>query len=169
MKRWITLCLGLCALTAQAQEAAYTLHATEMKAKPFSDAQTVAKLAEHAQVEIIERQASWMQVKAAGATGWVKFLGLRLGDGSATGKGGDGSGLKALFNVAATGKSGSTTTTGVRGLSEESLKKAVANPEALKAVQDYAVSKDDAQDFAKAGALKEQQMDYLAVPGKGGK
>lgn len=169
MKHWITLCLGLCALTAQAQESAYTLHATEMKAKPFSDAQTVAKLAEHAQVEIIQRQASWMQVKAAGATGWVKFLGLRLGDRQAAGKGGDDSGLKALFNVAATGKSGSATTTGVRGLSEEKLKNAQPDPAALKTLQDYVSDSDGATAFAQAAQLHAQPMDYLAVPGKGGK
>jgi hypothetical protein len=76
--------------------------------------------------------------------------------------------LGALFNVATTGNSGSTVTTGVRGLSEEKLKNARPNPEALKVMQGFAVSKQDASAFAKAGKLKSQHMDYLPPPGKGG-
>jgi hypothetical protein len=165
MRRVFAVWLALCATGVLAQESAYTVRATELKAKPFADAATLTKLAEHAQVEVISRQASWMQVKAAAGTGWVKFLSLRLGDGNARGKAGDG-GLQALFNVAATGKSGGTTTTGVRGLSEEKLKNAQPDPQALRSLQDYAVSGRDAQGFAEAGKLEAQRLDYLAAPEK---
>lgn len=168
MKLLIAIGLGLCMLNAQAQESAYTVRATELKEKPFADAPTVVKLAEQAKVEVITRQASWMQVKAGAATGWVKFLSLRMGDGKAQ-TAPSGEGMKALFNVAATGKSGSTTTTGVRGLSEEKLKKAEPNPQALKALQEQAVSADDARGFAEAGKLDTQKMDYLAATEKGKK
>ena len=171
MKLIFALCFGLYMLTAaaaQAGEIAYTVRATELKAKPFADAATLLSLAEHGKVEIVARQASWMQVKAAdGTTGWVKMLSLRLGNGEASKKSGD-NGLGALFNVAATGNSGSTVTTGVRGLSEENLKNAHPNPQALKTMQGYAVSKQEASGFAKAGKLKSQHMDYLTPPAKGG-
>ncbi len=167
MKPIFAVCLWLCALAAQAGEIAYTVRATELKAKPFADAATLLNLAEHGKVEILVRQASWMQVKADGTTGWVKMLSLRLSNADAPKKTGD-SGLGTLFNVAATGNSGSTVTTGVRGLSEENLKNAHPNPEALKTMQGYAVSKQDATGFAKAGKLKSQHMDYLPPPGKGG-
>lgn len=168
MRLLIAIGLGLCMLNAQAQENAYTVRATDLKEKPFADAPTVAKLAEQTRVEVITRQASWMQIKSDAVTGWVKFLSLRMGNGKAqTAPGGDG--MKTLFNVAATGKSGSTTTTGVRGLSEEKLKKAEPNPQALKALQEQAVSSDDARDFAKAGKLDAQKMDYVAATEKGRK
>ncbi len=170
MKPIFTLCVVACLLSpiaTQAGEIAYTVRATELKAKPFADAATLRSLAEHGKVEIITRQASWMQVKSDGTTGWVKMLSLRLGNGDAPIKSGD-SGLGALFNVAATGNSGSTVTTGVRGLSEENLKNARPNPQALETMNGYAVSKEAASGFAKAGKLKSQQIDYLPPSGKGG-
>ena len=167
MKRLFTVCLWLCALSAQAGEVAYTVRATELKAKPFADAATLLNLAEHGKVEIVARQASWMQVKSDGTTGWVKMLSLRMGSGDATKNSGD-NGLGALFNVAATGNSGSTVTTGVRGLSEEKLKNARPNPQALETMRGYAANKEGANGFAKAGKLKSQHMDYLPPPGKGG-
>jgi hypothetical protein len=156
----------LFATAVQAGEVAYTVRATELKAKPFADAATLLSLAEHGKVEVVARQASWMQVKADGTTGWVKMLSLRLGNAEAQKKTGDG-GLGALFNVATTGSSGSTVTTGVRGLSEENLKNAHPNPQALEAMQSYAVNEQGANSFAKAGKLESRQLDYLPPPGKG--
>jgi hypothetical protein len=165
MKPIFVLCLCvLFAAAAQAGEIAYTVRATELKDKPFADAATLLSLAEHGKVEIVARQASWMQVKAGGTTGWVKMLSLRLEGGKA--QTGD-AGLGALFNVAATGSSGSTVTTGVRGLSEENLKKARPNPQALETMQNFAASERGVIGFARAGKLESQQMDYLPPPAKG--
>jgi hypothetical protein len=71
------------------------------------------------------------------------------------------SGLMALFNVASTGRSGSTVTTGVRGLSEEQLKNTKPNPQALQAGKRYAVSRQEAERFAAEGKLHAQSVDYL--------
>lgn len=161
-KLWIFILLAWCG-AAQAAETAYLVRATELKAKPFADAETVATLEEQSQVEVLARQASWMQIKAAAGTGWVKMLSVRLGKpGAQPAKSGD-SGLGKIFNLATTGSSGSTVTTGVRGLSEEQLKNAQPNPEAYKAMQGYAAKKDDAQKFAKAGQLKSEKLDYLGA------
>jgi len=65
--------------------------------------------------------------------------------------------------VAQTGRSGSTVTTGVRGLSEEDLKKAHPNPKELEAVKRYASSPEDAQRFAQQGGLQAQQVNYLST------
>ena len=166
MKLIITIFLWLCTLAAQADETAYTVRATELKAKPFADSATLSSLPEHSKVDVMERQASWMQIKADGATGWVKMLSLRFSDEGTQKKTGN-SGLGALFNVASTGKSGSTTTTGVRGLSEEKLKAAHPDSQALKTMQGYAASKENAVGFARAGKLEEQSMDYPPPPKKG--
>lgn len=161
------LCTSVsCALAAQPAETAYTVRATDLKAKPFSDAATLSTLPERSRVEVLGRQASWMQIRTEGASGWVKMLSLRFSSEGAPRKPGD-SGLGTLFNVAATGKSGSTVTTGVRGLSEENLKTAQPNPQALEAMRQNAASKDGSVGFARAGKLEKREVNYLAAPAKG--
>lgn len=164
MQLMFAVCLSMASGLVLAGETAYTVRPTELKAKPFADADTVANLAEKSGVEVIARQGSWNQVKANGATGWVKMLSLRFGDGTQK-KSGD-SGLGSLFNLAATGKSGSTTTTGVRGLSEEKLRNPQPNPQALQQLGEFAVNKAEAQQFAKSGNLSAAQMDYLPAAAK---
>ena len=161
MKLLLCASLGVMSCTLHAGEPAYLVRATELKAKPFSDAATLVSLAENRKVELLLRQASWTQVKAEGTTGWVKMLSLRLGDPTAPRKSGD-SGLGALFSAAATGNSGSTTTTGVKGVTEENLKNAQPNPQALKVVQTYSVNKKEAHQFATAGRLTPQKLDYVS-------
>lgn len=109
MKRSIVACLGmLVGVGASAGELAYTVFPTELKAKPFSDAATLASLAVSSKVDVLERQGSWRQVKASANTGWVKLLSLRF----------DSS--RALASTAAwtTGQSGggSAATSAVKGL-----------------------------------------------------
>ena len=144
---------------AWAGESAYTIRATDLKAKPYTDAQTLTSLPPRSQVEVLGRQASWTHVKSTSFNGWVKMLNLRF-DANAQGKRGD-NGLSALFNVASTGRSSSTVTTGIRGLSEEQLKNTKPNPQALQAAKRYAVNRADAQHFAAEGKLHAQSVDYL--------
>lgn len=164
MQLMFAACLSMVSGLAQAGETAYTVRPVELKAKPFADAATLANLAEKSGVEVVARKGSWNQVKAAGATGWVKMLSLRFGEGAQK-KAGD-SGMGALFNVASTGGSGSTTTTGVRGLSEEKLRNPQPNPQALKQLEGFAESKTKAQQFAKSGKLSAAEVDYLHAPAK---
>lgn len=144
---------------AWAGESAYTIRATDLKAKPYTDAQTLTSLPPRSQVEVLGRQASWTHVKSTSFNGWVKMLNLRF-DTNAQGKRGD-NGLSALFNVATTGRSNSTVTTGIRGLSEEQLKNTKPNPQALQAARRFAVSRADAQHFAAEGKLHAQSVGYL--------
>ena len=161
MKRLFAVCLLLgLAAAAGAADFARTIRATELKAEPYSDAQTLESLAQQSRVEVLKRQSGWTQVKTATASGWVKMLSLQLEAGTA-GKSGD-SGLGALFNVASTGKSGSTVTTGVRGLSEEQLKNARPDAKALQAAKRNAASQQEARQFAAEGKLKAQSVDYLS-------
>jgi len=161
MKRLIAGCLafGLCA-SAWAAEEAYTIRATELKAKPYSDALTVLTLPARSKVIVLQRRSSWNQVKSGETTGWVKMLGLQLARG-ATDRRAD-NGLRSLFNVARSGGSGATVTTGVRGLSEEQLKNALPDPGALQALERYAADRRAAQRFAAQGKLQAQRVDYLA-------
>jgi hypothetical protein len=145
---------------ACAGDAAYTIRSTELKAKPYGDAQTLRSLPPRTKVEVLKRQSRWTQVKVGTTSGWVKMLSLQL-EASATGRHSD-NGLSALFNVAATGRGSSTVTTGVRGLSEEQLKNAQPNPRALQAAKKYVVSRSEAERFADEGQLQSHDVDYLS-------
>ncbi len=160
--RWLlAFCLAWSVFAAHASEIAYTVRPTEVKAKPFSDAATLSSLAQNSRVEVLVRKSSWMQIRSAdGSMGWVKMLSLRFGDAAAQKKSGD-SGLGALFSVATTGGSGSTVSTGVRGLSEEKLKNPQPNPQAMKELQRYATGRNEAQSFGKSGKLATHRIDYL--------
>jgi hypothetical protein len=160
MRKIVALCLlfGL-APAVWAGETAYTIRSAELKARPYTDAQTLTSLPPRSRVEVLGRQASWTHVKSPSFDGWVKMLNLRF-DENGQGKRGD-NGLSALFNVASTGRSNSTVTTGIRGLSEEQLKNTKPNPQALQAAKRFAVSRADAQHFAAQGKLHAQSVDYL--------
>ncbi len=117
-------------------------------------------------VEVIGRRSSWRQVQVDGKTGWIKMLSLTFNH--ADRKAGD-TGLATLFNVASTGSTGSSVTTGVRGLSEDDLKHTKPNPKALEVMDAYGVNKSEAQQFSKVGELSSQSMKYIAEPASGGK
>ena len=159
MKNIIALCLLLGFVpSVWAGGTAYTIRPTELKAKPYTDADTLTTLPPQTRVEVLARQASWTQVKSTSFSGWVKMLSLQLE--SNVQKRGD-NGLRSLFNVASTGRSSSTVTTGIRGLSEEQLKNTKPDPQALQAAKRYTVSREAAQRYAAEGKLHAQSVDYL--------
>ncbi|MBU0689682.1 MAG: SH3 domain-containing protein [Gammaproteobacteria bacterium] len=159
MKRLIVAFLALGFIASAVAEEAITLRSTELKDKPYSDAKTLLTLPERSKVEVLMRRASWTQVKSGTSTGWVKMLSLQLVRGTTQRRADNG--LRSLFNVAQTGRGGSSVTTGVRGLSEEDLKNSKPNPQELEEAKQYAATKDEAKRFAKQGKLKPQQVGYL--------
>lgn len=166
-------CLSLLPLgfsfACAAAETGQTLVAADLKSEPYMDAKTLAALPANSPLEILKRQGGWMQVKSAGsADGWLKMTAIKLG-GGASGKG--SSGLGELWNVAQGGRSGNTgvtVATGVRGLGAEDLKNASANPEAVKKMQGYAVSRADAESYSTQAKLQRQSVGYLAKDAEGG-
>ncbi len=163
MRYLATLSL-LCSLaaSAHADQAAFTVRSTEIKQKPFSDAPTVATLDEKASVNILSREGGWLKISSAKGDGWVKMLSLRSKS-TATQQG--DSGLTNLLNAARGDSKGVTVATGVRGLSEEDLKNARANPQELEKMQGYATDKAQAEKFAHGAKLKPREMDYLPSGG----
>lgn len=150
------------AATGHAEQIAYTVRSTEIKKQPYSDAASIATLNEQSSVNVLERQGGWVKINSSLGNGWVKLLSLR---GSNTaGKSGD-SGLQSLFNAGRTGSSGITVATGVRGLSEEDLKNAQANPRELEKLKRNTVNQSQAEKFARDAKLKPQQLNYLPTGG----
>jgi hypothetical protein len=143
---------------ALAQEAGFAVRQTEVKKEPFSDAETVGTLAEKAQVKVLSRQGGWAQIESGALAGWVRMLSIRMNSGQSN----IFSGLKSLFSVARTGSSGTTVTTGVRGLDKEQIKNATPNPEELKKLAGFAATRGDAEKFAAGNPqLRNQNVDYL--------
>ncbi|WP_374347523.1 hypothetical protein [Chitinimonas sp.] len=165
MKRswWIGLAL---VASAQAAEMGTVLKASELKQKPFSDAAKVAEVGDKTSVEIVTRQGAWIQVKTRdGQAGWLKMLNVRTGSGETKSDGGGG--LLAGVSLFKTGSSGTTVTTGVKGLSEDDLRNAQPNPAELAKLDGYASSSDEAAKFAKAGKLSaNRDLAYLAKSDK---
>ena len=168
MKKLLAQCLALfvCLLSgiSHAKDEAFAVRATDVKDQPFSDAKTMSKLSENSKIEVVARKGSWMQITAPGINGWVKMLSLRFESrGPATSN--DNSSLKSVYNLAATGSSGSTVTTATRSLDDKKSAKTNANAQALANMRTFAVTKADAQKFAKLEKLNEQSLAYVSSTG----
>jgi hypothetical protein len=86
------------------------------------------------------------------------MLNIRRGD--ATKRSIDAEGVVGL----ATGRSGTgqvVATTGIRGLTEEELKKAKFNESELKKVESFTATQKEVRKFAAEGKLVEQKVKYL--------
>jgi hypothetical protein len=164
MMRAILVLAGAALGSAAAAERGVTVRPTELKARPFADAATLATLDAQAPVEVLQRQSSWLQVKAdRKRTGWIKLLSLRFAplEGKATGINDN---LNVVFNLGQAGSGGSTATTGVKGISEEALANPHAAPAQLAQMQAMTVDAAAVQAFAHAGKLAARPVPYLASP-----
>ena len=161
-----TLCMlaiaGSVSLPAAAEQAT-AIRQTELKAKPFTDAETVSSLAERSRVDVLKRETSWIEVKSAPHTGWVKMLSLRFEP--APNAAAANASANPFLSAIGKGSGGSVATTGVRGLKEEQLTNPHPNPAALQQMQGAAVSAGDAAKFAASGGLQSQTVKYVAVGG----
>ncbi len=171
--RGYPLALLFVACAAQA-EPALTNRATDVLAQPQSDAARLAALAENDKVEVIKRSGAWSEVKTgAGQTGWVRMMHLKPAGAAGKPDGGGINPMSALSRLAGSGRTGhtATVTTGVRGLQEEDLQKARANPEEFRKLQRYTTAREAGQAFARNSRLAQTQVDYLqdgAAPAPGG-
>lgn len=155
-RKWLLFALLLPAMSIAA-ELGTALKADTLRVEPFSDAKTVGNIAKNETVEIISKKGAWLQIKTQKNTGWVRIFSVKRGTASNTNQ------AKGVYDVASgrasTGKVISTT--GIRGLSAEELKAAKFNEEEMKKLENFAVSAEDSQKFAKAGGLKTVQFAYL--------
>lgn len=139
---------------------------TELKAKPVIDAATLAALPARSAVTILERRGGWLRVASGRTEGWVRLLHV-----SSQPPGGRASTAQELETAArvATGRAGTgniVVTTGIRGLSEEQLRQAQADPEQVERLERLAVDAAQAGAYAAAHRLERRQVPYLANPGE---
>lgn len=152
------------ACSSFAQTTATVVRSSDLKAKPFSDADTVRALKENERLNVLSRKSSWTEVKAIDAAGWVKMLSLRF-------EGGDINApptnvASDFLNLRKGSAAGSTTTTAVKGLDKESFKKLTPNMEQFQKAQSFVVTKSDAKEFAAQQNLSDQEQAYVKVPGE---
>lgn len=148
-----------------AQAQATVIRNTELKAKPFSDAETLKSLKENQKLDVVSRKASWTEVKAQDAVGWVKMLSLRFED--------HGTKSFSLTETLVSGASlqkgtntGSTTTTAVKGLTPESFKNLSPNMDSFQKMQSFNVEKTVAKNFATQRNLSDQELAYVKAEGE---
>jgi hypothetical protein len=149
---------------AGAQEQAFVNRSTELKERGAADARTLATLSENTAVKVLERGGAWTRIDAGGQQGWVRVYHLRFPVVAEQGKAGGGNPLASITSALGFGRErerGATiATTGVRGLSEEELKNASPDNEALRRLQSFRADKPEAQRFARDGRLAESNVDY---------
>ncbi len=144
-----------------AQETGVTNRATELKAEPRPDAATLATLAEGTSVKALERQSGWTRIEANQKTGWVRVFHLRFQALVSQSEDSGGSSLLSFLRGPQRAPSKQTATVGIRGLSEEDLKNASPNPEALKTLQSYRADKPAGETFAREAKLAAARVDYV--------
>jgi hypothetical protein len=163
-------CLFACAFlgaTAFAQELAYTNRATDLKADNNSDSATVAQLQPNVAVQVAGRSSGWARVTTNDKkVGWIRAFHLRFQNSIAESEGG-GSIFGGIFSSSRRAqRPTATATVGIRGLSEEEMKNATPNPTEYAKYKSYAVSKADAEAYARRSRLVAQQVSYVDWRGR---
>lgn len=145
-------------------ESGTVLKDTSLRSEPTNSAGEVAKLKAKQTIEITARQGAWAGVKTGtGEEGWARILALRTGSGAASA----GAGADQLASVFRTGSSGSTVSTGVKGLSADQLMSASPNYSDVDLLDTYATTTGDASSFASQGPLAAKKVAYLPEPRSG--
>ena len=173
MKTILHACIAFVLLAGmlQAAEPGVLLREAELKSEPFIDASGVARLTRDLRVEILRRDGGWMEVSVGRHRGWVRAVNVRR-EGVAAGAVAQ-SPVLALESGRAASKD-LVTTTGIRSarvgttgtatlpaLDDESLKKAAADETALKRLDGFAASADDARRFASEANLMAREVPYI--------
>jgi uncharacterized protein YgiM (DUF1202 family) len=137
-------------LHAAAVSTAQTVVAGNITSSPNSDASVVADVPNATGVSIIERQGGWYHVRlASGQDGWLPMTSIRFNSGSAatTQTSTDWS---SLFQSGRAGASGTTATTGVRGLNTGDIANAKPDEKAVAELDDWKAKPNQAKNFAAA-------------------
>lgn len=160
LRKMFCLLLAAVPLAAFADSGTVT-RTSQVLAAPYSDAEARGTLEANEGVEIVERQGGWYHVRAEdGRDGWLRLSSIRLG--AAKEEEESGGFWASLFSF--TGRSGTRTasaTTGIRGLSEEEIKDATPNPEAVEGLARFAPDENEARSFAGEIGLKSQDVKPL--------
>lgn len=151
--------VGIYTGNAIAADAATIARDTPLRDKPFNDAAIIAQLNAKAAVSVQSRSGAWARISTPdNKQGYVRLLNLRTTSGQQ-----GASGVGALASVFRTGSSGTSVATGVKGLSEENLTGAEANPAEAEKLATYEATNSQARSAAKRAGLKARTVEYLST------
>ena len=165
MKRIFLMLLALPVIAAHA-ESAFVARDTGLMEQSQSDAAQIGSLSAGAKVDVQRRVGAWSEVKTTdGKSGWVRMMALKF-DAEDTPASGKRSGFGALGELISAGRTSNsaTVTTGVRGLTEEDLQNAEANPAELDKAKRFSVDAQAAKKFASGAKLSANKVEYLPQP-----
>lgn len=143
-----------------ADKAAVISRDTELFSKPFKDADVLTELPNQTAIIIVKRKGGWYEIKAETQQGWVRLTHVRLARKNKAKQDADNN-VGEILSGLATGRGKSdqvTTATAVKGLSEEELRNAKPDVDALNALDDFAVDEKANND----SGLETRKIDYLA-------
>lgn len=135
----------------------------QLRAAASATAAVTAQVPRGASVEVLARRGGWIQIRVFGRTGWVRMLSVRTTDSTQRDVGGELAGVIGMGTRQAD-PSRVVSVAGVRGLSEQELKAARFDAQELERLDRYAVSRAEAQVFAREGGLNARRVDYLPAP-----
>lgn len=136
---------------------------TELFSKPFKDAETITQLSTQTAIIILKRKGGWYQIKTDTNEGWVRLTHVRLARKNKAQQDPDNN-VGEILSGLATGREKSdqaTTATAVKGLSEEELRNAEPDVDALNALDNFAVNENADNE----SGLQTHKVDYLAGDG----
>ncbi len=127
---------------------------TKIVEQPVNQSDIVAVIKTDESIQIIKRQRAWYHISTTEqVNGWIKMLSVRFtGTAKREGEIGIGDFVSSMSNTTP------TVSSGIRGFDEEQLKKAKANLAQVKLLNAYAATKLSAEQFAKLGKLKPQNI-----------
>jgi hypothetical protein len=149
MHRWLLLLPTMLCIAGARAEPGYAPKLVEVRERPASDARVTGRLEAHAAIDVLDRQAGWLQIKGPFGTGWVALGRVRLGVAQPRTQG-----AAAQAQTAAQ-------RSGIRGFSEAELLTASSNPSAAEQVKRIAPQSAHAREFAASAGLKPRRQDYF--------
>jgi len=155
MRKSIIFCgllLSVISFTLVAAQQAIILKDTSLQSTPEVMAQTVETLAKDSQVTILKRRGAWYQVETdSGSQGWLKMITVRY-----TTKSGPKRTRDFLSGITET-----TTSTGVRGLSDDEEDEVFTETESdAQKLDRNTATKEQAESHAQEGGLEKRAIDY---------
>lgn len=136
---------------------------SDLRSEARADAPVTAKVKQGTSGEVTAKSGAWVNLKTADAAGWLFSFNVRFA--SAAPGGGAGAGDASALGrlVGPRQQVNVTATLGTRGLDKEGLRQATFDAEQMKLLDQYAASKESAQDGARARGLEAVRVEYLGA------
>jgi hypothetical protein len=158
--------LVLSAAPAAERSDAYTIVETPLNADAFSDSAKLTSVPSHTDLNVLARKGGWYQVVlATGQVGWLRLTVIEFDRPAAKTRSSVVAGILSLFESGRNGASGSTATTGIRGLNTGDIANATPDTAAVDGLAVWETKPADARQYSAALPLVPHSVDYVDADG----